>query len=67
MIMSNQPLTYTSAMQELEAIVEQLQSPQCEVDQLCDLTRRSVELLKFCRQKLTSTDEELAKLLENID
>ncbi len=54
-------------MQELEAIVEQLQSPQCEVDQLCDLTRRSVELLKFCRQKLTSTDEELAKLLENID
>lgn len=65
--MSNQPLTYTSAMQELEAIVEQLQSPQCEVDQLCDLTRRSVELLKFCRQKLTSTDEELAKLLENID
>ena len=65
--MSNQPLTYTSAMQELEAIVEQLQSPQCEVDQLCDLTRRSVELLKFCRQKLTSTDEELLKLLENID
>lgn len=65
--MSNQTLTYTSAMQELEAIVEQLQSPQCEVDQLCDLTRRSVELLKFCRQKLTSTDEELLKLLENID
>ncbi|MCR5360537.1 MAG: exodeoxyribonuclease VII small subunit [Bacteroidales bacterium] len=65
--MSASELTYTSAMKELEAIVEQLQDPQCEVDRLCDLTRRSVELLKFCRKKLTSTDEELTKLLENID
>lgn len=60
-------LTYTSAMAELEENVRKLQSPECDVDQLCSLTKRSLELLKFCKQKLTSTDEELMKLLENID
>ena len=65
--MPNQKLTYTAAMKELEEIVDKLQSPQCEVDELCDLTRRSLELLKFCRAKLTSTDEELKRLIDNID
>ena len=65
--MPNQKLTYTAAMKELEEIVDKLQSPQCEVDELCDLTRRSLELLKFCRTKLTSTDEELKRLIDNID
>ena len=65
--MPNQKLTYSAAMQELEEIVEKLQSPRCEVDELCDLTRRAMELLKFCRTKLTSTDEELKKLLDNLE
>ncbi len=65
--MAKKDLTYGAAIQELEQIVEKLQSPQCEVDQLCDLTKRSVELLKFCKQKLTATDEDLMKLLDNID
>ncbi len=64
--MNKQPQNYTSALKELEEIVAKLQSPECEVDQLCELTQRSVELLKFCREKLTKTDEELSNLLENI-
>lgn len=60
-------LTYTSAMKELEEIVQKLQRPDCEIDQLCQLTERSVKLLAFCKDKLTKTDEELVKLLEQID
>lgn len=60
-------LTYTSAMQELEEIVQKLQRPDCEIDQLCQLTERSVKLLAFCKDKLTKTDTELVKLLEQID
>lgn len=60
-------LTYTSAMKELEEIVQKLQHPDCEIDQLCQLTERSVKLLAFCKDKLTKTDEELVKLLEQID
>lgn len=65
--MAKKDLTYGDAVRELEDIVAKLQSPQCEVDWLCDLTKRSVELLKFCKQKLTATDEDLKKLLDNID
>ncbi len=65
--MSEPKLTYSSAISELEEIVAKMQSPQCEVDQLCDLTRRATVLLRFCRTKLTETDQDLVKLLDNID
>ncbi|MCR5394822.1 MAG: exodeoxyribonuclease VII small subunit [Bacteroidales bacterium] len=66
-MMSEPKLTYSSAISELEEIVAKMQSPQCEVDQLCDLTRRATVLLRFCRTKLTETDQDLVKLLDNID
>ena len=64
--MNNEQLTYTSAIKELEEIVQKLQRPDCEIDQLCDLTRRSAVLIKFCKDKLTQTDEELAKVLKEL-
>ena len=65
--MQNEQLTYTSAMKELEEIVQKLQRTDCEIDQLCQLTERSVKLLTFCKDKLTKTDEQLVKLLEGLD
>jgi exodeoxyribonuclease VII small subunit len=65
--MQDEQLTYTSAMKELEEIVQKLQRPDCEIDQLCQLTERSVKLLAFCKEKLTKTDEQLVKLLDSLD
>ena len=65
--MQDEQLTYTSAMKELEEIVQKLQRTDCEIDQLCQLTERSVKLLAFCKEKLTKTDEQLVKLLEGLD
>lgn len=62
----NEELSYTSAMKELEEIVQKLQRPDCEIDQLCDLTRRSTVLIKYCKERLTQTDEELVKVLEDL-
>lgn len=64
--MAEENLTYTSAMKELEGIVEKLQRPDCEIDQLCQLTERSVKLLAFCKDRLTKTDEALVKLLDGL-
>lgn len=60
-------LTYTEAVTELEEIVRRLQSSDCEIDRLREYTARSVELLRLCKEKLFKTDEELKKLLEEID
>ena len=65
--MSNkETLTYAGAMKELEEIVQKLQRTDCEIDQLCELTRRSTVLIKFCKERLTQTDEELVKVLEDL-
>lgn len=64
--MANTP-KYSEAMQKLEQIVAKLQSPNCDVDELCSLTSKAIELLNLCKGKLTKVDEELAKVLENIE
>lgn len=60
---NKEEITYTAAVQELEAIVQKMQSPECDIDNLARYTARSMELLKICREKLTRTDEELKKCL----
>lgn len=58
--------TYSHAVEELEKIVEVLQSDKCKIDDLKAYAQRSVELIKFCKGHLTQTDEEVKKLLEEI-
>lgn len=59
--------TYSEAVEELEKIVAMLQSDNCKIDELKSYAQKSVELIKFCKSHLTQTDEEVKKLLENID
>ena len=59
-------LTYTKAMQELDAIVAKMQSDNCDIDALSQYTKRAAELIKFCREKLFTTDEEVKKCIESL-
>lgn len=59
-------MTYTQAITELEEIVKKMQSPECSIDNLSQYTARSLELLKVCKAKLTATDEELKKVLDEM-
>ena len=59
-------LTYTQAVNELEEIVKKMQSPECSIDNLSQYTARSLQLLKVCKAKLTATDEELKKVLDEM-
>ena len=62
--MENQnELTYSAAVKELEL----MQSPDCSVDNLGKYTKRSAELLKICKAKLTSTNEEVQKIIQQLD
>ena len=60
------PKSYTQAMQELESIVAKMQSDNCDIDALADYTKRASELIKFCRDKLFKTDEEVKKCIESL-
>ncbi len=59
-------LTYSEAKAELEKIVESIESNELDVDALTEKVKRASELISFCKDKLTKTDDELQKILENI-
>ena len=63
---SNNEMTYTQAVTELEELVKKMQDPQCSIDNLTDYTKRSKELLDICRKKLTEADEQLKQVLATI-
>lgn len=60
-------ISYSEALAELERILAGLRSEQCDVDTLVERTRRASFLLSLCRSKLTCTEEELAKVLEELE
>ncbi len=63
---SNNEMTYTQAVTELEQLVQKMQDPQCSIDNLTGYTKRSKELLDICRKKLTEADEQLNQVLATI-
>ena len=59
-------ITYSKAISELEDIIRKMQSNECSIDNLSQLTSRSLQLLTICKDKLTKTDEELKKILSQL-
>jgi exodeoxyribonuclease VII small subunit len=59
-------LTYNSAKKELETIVSAIESGEMDVDLLTDKVKRASQLIAFCKEKLTKTEKELQKILDDI-
>jgi len=60
-------ITYDKAKEELENILEELESGEVGIDQLAKLVKRANELIKFCKDKLKATDEEVKTILESFE
>jgi len=65
--MTKEKLTYEKAMAELQSIVNDLQEDAIGIDKLSDKMNRAAELIRFCREKLRSTEEEVDRLLGEKD
>ena len=65
--MSKSKLTYTSAITELEAIVQEIESGEIDVDVLTAKVKRASELIKFCKDNLRNTQKEVEKTLVDIE
>jgi exodeoxyribonuclease VII small subunit len=57
--------SYDAAMQELQALVGQLQNDQIGVDALAEKVRRAAELIRLCREKLRQTEADVTEALDN--
>ncbi len=55
-------IKYEDAIQQLEDIVEKLESNELDIDEMPEALKRAQQLLKLCRDRLTKTDEEIQKI-----
>ena len=56
-------IKYEAALAELQTIVSKMENDELDIDQMSDQLKRAQELIKFCKDKLTKTDEEIKKIL----
>lgn len=65
--MADKKISFNEAIKELEMILEQIESGEPDVDELSGKVKRASELIKVCRKKLKSTEEEIGKILEDME
>lgn len=61
--MTKKKINYAEAMAELEVILARLRSDELSVDDLAKSVARATELIAECRKILTTTEEEVEKLV----
>ncbi len=61
----DKPIKYEEAVAQLEQIVRKMENDELDIDTLAAELKKAQELIKLCKTKLTSTDEEIKKLLDN--
>jgi len=60
-------LTYSHAIQELEEIIRGIETESIDVDVLTERVKRATHLIKFCKNNLRTTEEEVKKTLSEIE
>ena len=59
--------SYTDAFDELQVIVTEIESGEISVDELSDKVKRATELIRICKTKLTTTEENVNKILKDLE
>jgi exodeoxyribonuclease VII small subunit len=60
-------LTYSQAIGELEKIINEIEAESVDVDVLGEKVKRAIYLIKFCKSNLRTTEEEVKKVLSDIE
>lgn len=63
--MSEEKLTYEKAVGEIEEILQKIEQGEMGVDELTKKVERATRLLKWCRERLYQTGEQVEKILSD--
>ena len=64
---TKKPIKYSEAVEELNAILEDLGSEKIDVDEVSLKVKRAVELIKICREKIENTELEVRKIVKEFE
>ncbi len=60
-------MNYSLAYEELQEILEAIEEGSISLDELSDKVKRATTLIQICKDKLTKTEEDVAKVLEGLN
>lgn len=66
MAINQSTITFTEAMSRLREIVSLIEENNPDVDELISLAEEAVELIRFCKEKLTATNEKVTAMLKTL-
>ena len=67
MNMNKKNVSYKDAITEIEEILRQLESNELDVDELSEKVKRVALLVTLCKDKLHNTEQEIDKILKEMD
>lgn len=56
-------MKYEEAMKKLETIVSDIEEKKLDIDMISEKLKEAQELIKFCKDKLYQTDQDIQRLL----
>lgn len=64
---NSEPLRFSDAMEELEGILERIESEEIDIDDLAGELRRATELLETARSKIRKAEVEVTQIVAGLD
>ncbi len=58
-------IKYNEAIAEIENILQQIENEDLDVDDLSEKVKRAYFLLKLCKEKLHSTEQDIEKIMKD--
>ena len=58
----NDEMKYEEALAQLESIVRKMESNELNIDEIAAQLKTAQRLIKFCKDKLTKTEQEIQKI-----
>lgn len=65
--MEHKEESYNEAIEKLRLIVEEIEQGELDVDLLSEKVKEATRLIKLCKDKLYKADQEVKKVLEELD
>jgi exodeoxyribonuclease VII small subunit len=62
----NDPPSFSEAIQELETILQRVDSDATDIDRLADELQRATELLELCRGKIKKAEVEVHQIVQKL-
>jgi exodeoxyribonuclease VII small subunit len=60
-------IKYTDAFEELQQIVLEIEEGEITVDELAVKVKRAAQLIKICKNKLATTEEDVNEILKELE